>query len=893
MSLSFKLFVDFVSGEKNPVHYFRSSRSPPLVLSHPVYMSNAATRITDLENQVIRTDERHKHLRLISSILTDLAPGQYCSNVHRIISQYHKEALTAIQRVIFLVNSRKITGSDLVKQHDKLVLNLVRIDNSLRKALATGIANCQCEPDLSVLYDHLGQEITEELDSQWYSLYGVHLSNRPHDDSIPYNPKPNILLDLPPPGEDFVDSPFGFGASRIPKWLKQHFHTTGIFDLEEPDSNIEVEFQSDTSESDTLVPDSISYTKTTVELEAKFVAGVWAFDNEINDILDNLTEGQKKFLDSLMGVSDAIDELEAAVKSIKIPEKKAEVLPYLEEFPDVQLQTGFEKRPEFSTKVDSKSRQGVVFDDFNVSLFHTTKPMNVEPGYLEEMKPCDLEPQVVGTLALAQTTNGYKFRLGAKSHSKLDLLMRAYTYLKCDWIVKLAVRTPLGVTGKFKVVSLDANTAGAFGTSLGTTTVSDVVSREGDYWDLAAQPEFVVHVPYNTNYPVVKINDVMCGVALANYAPLSVPTGVSMPLICYISVQPVNVRFYVKKRVELEPQVTKMTLSTKDNRVTYPVPPTGAIVSINRMNATPSGTKLAVFHTNPDTEVGTLYEVPQVASATSTVGKVFVSWSPGKMMYIQEEGTVGRIDANTLDVSFVPSVETVIIQSEEVEFQGELLGTEETSVNTSDYKENYGSLGKRVEAPTGEAHVDVTAEQKIFVPVKTVNVAPPSVSGTPMFTFKVHPRNFGLNGNTGTYAPSHASLEAERFVYFGPSSSNSSSSYCTAKFTSVANAYTNARLLIAAIPPGVTEPTTVLGASQFPRCYHVLHGGETEFEIPWQSQLPIEYVSGNVAPSTIQVWLLENTTVSGQGTPQLTMWVSADGLKYSVPRSPQVLTPLT
>jgi len=193
----------------------------------------------------------------------------------------------------------------------------------------------------------------------------------------------------------------------------------------------------------------------------------------------------------------------------------------------------------------------------------------------------------------------------------------------------------------------------------------------------------------------------------------------------------------------------------------------------------------------------------------------------------------------------------------------------------------------------GVSETKVAIEEEIWIPLNTANL----VSTTPKwFSMKIAPANFGLEGSTAsTPILSHAQVEAARHVWWGPTRRQGKNRICSFKLTSAANAFQNARLVIAQVPPGEAIPTTVVGLTQYPHVYHNLHGPDTVFEAQWQIRYPVARVTGTTADDysgSLVIWMLENSlsTASTSTAPQLTLWVNRAGIEFSLPCAPRTLT---
>jgi len=83
---------------------------------------------------------------------------------------------------------------------------------------------------------------------------------------------------------------------------------------------------------------------------------------------------------------------------------------------------------------------------------------------------------------------------------------------------------------------------------------------------------------------------------------------------------------------------------------------------------------------------------------------------------------------------------------------------------------------------------------------------------------------------------------------------------------------------------------------QFPNREHFLHGTETIFNPQWVNRLPV-IINHATDPSNTNGWLvakiLEDSLVSTSTAPKLTLWVCANAVVYSMPRTPSNLPTVT
>jgi len=189
--------------------------------------------------------------------------------------------------------------------------------------------------------------------------------------------------------------------------------------------------------------------------------------------------------------------------------------------------------------------------------------------------------------------------------------------------------------------------------------------------------------------------------------------------------------------------------------------------------------------------------------------------------------------------------------------------------------------------------VEVTEQN--FIPITTVTVQPDAATNDQLFRFRIHPGNF-----TSGAAESQAQIAYRNHVFSGPGMVNGKISYNTFKVTSAANAFQNARIIIAQIPTEYTrqqvDAMKATDLKQFPNREHFLHGTETIFNPQWVNRLPV-ITNHATDPSNTNGWLvakiLENSLVSTSTAPKLTLWVCANAVVYSMPRTPKDLPTVT
>lgn len=204
-----------------------------------------------------------------------------------------------------------------------------------------------------------------------------------------------------------------------------------------------------------------------------------------------------------------------------------------------------------------------------------------------------------------------------------------------------------------------------------------------------------------------------------------------------------------------------------------------------------------------------------------------------------------------------------------------------------------GSLAAGQTVGTIGARVEVTEQN--FVPINTVTVQPDAQSNDMLFLMRIHPGNFTSGG-----FESQAQIAYRNHVFSGPGMVNGKISYNTFKVTSAANAFQNARIIIAQIPSEYSrlqiQAMKATELKQFPNREHFLHGTETIFNPQWVNKLPV-ITNHETDPSNTNGWLvakiLENSLVSTSTAPRLTYWVCANAVVYSMPRTPKALPAVT
>lgn len=200
-----------------------------------------------------------------------------------------------------------------------------------------------------------------------------------------------------------------------------------------------------------------------------------------------------------------------------------------------------------------------------------------------------------------------------------------------------------------------------------------------------------------------------------------------------------------------------------------------------------------------------------------------------------------------------------------------------------------GSLAAGQTVGTIGAKIEVTEQD--FVPINTVTVQADAATNDQLFKMRIHPGNFTSGG-----VESQAQIAYRNHVFSGPGMVNGKISYNTFKITSAANAFQNARIIIAQIPLEYTaaqiDALKATDLKQFPNREHFLHGTETIFNPQWVNRLPVISNHATDASNT-NGWLvakiLENSLVDDSTAPRLTYWVCANAVVYSMPRTPTAL----
>nr|ULF99739.1 MAG: putative polyprotein [Picornavirales sp.] len=200
-----------------------------------------------------------------------------------------------------------------------------------------------------------------------------------------------------------------------------------------------------------------------------------------------------------------------------------------------------------------------------------------------------------------------------------------------------------------------------------------------------------------------------------------------------------------------------------------------------------------------------------------------------------------------------------------------------------------GSLAAGQTVGTIGARVEVTEQD--FIPINTVTVQANASTNDMLFKMRIHPGNFTSGG-----IESQAQIAYRNHVFSGPGMVNGKISYNTFKITSAANAFQNARIIVAQVPVEYTsaqiDALKATDLKQFPNREHFLHGTETIFNPQWVNRLPVISNHATDASNT-NGWLvakiLENSLVADSTAPRLTYWVCANAVVYSMPRTPKAL----
>lgn len=188
--------------------------------------------------------------------------------------------------------------------------------------------------------------------------------------------------------------------------------------------------------------------------------------------------------------------------------------------------------------------------------------------------------------------------------------------------------------------------------------------------------------------------------------------------------------------------------------------------------------------------------------------------------------------------------------------------------------------------PLGYNTVRVDADRDIFVPFFTT-----TIKEGDQITSIINPIAWN---SSDSKTPSQAQVEAMRHAYVGPSDLQSKSPFCIYKVTSVANAFANARVIVAQVPPVYTlEQVTALSSqelSQFNRKEHVFHGPETTIEVEWMRPDPVmsayspEDINGYLVIKVLEIAC--NTENADE--PKITLWVRpGNTIRYSIPVAPR------
>nr|QJI53477.1 MAG: hypothetical protein [Riboviria sp.] len=189
-----------------------------------------------------------------------------------------------------------------------------------------------------------------------------------------------------------------------------------------------------------------------------------------------------------------------------------------------------------------------------------------------------------------------------------------------------------------------------------------------------------------------------------------------------------------------------------------------------------------------------------------------------------------------------------------------------------------------MEKVIGVNEVSVDASQGIYVPLQTTTLT----ENWTGLNLAITPAKWFRNGTS----LSQAQIEAIRFFFCGPSKRSNRNEFCNYKITSTANAFQNARLIVAQIPETVDASTLdVFELTQYPHKEHQLHGRETIIPCQWMRALPVMAPRNGDTNGTLAIRLIENSLSSDSTAPSITVWVQASNIEYSIPAQPLVFTP--
>jgi hypothetical protein len=178
-----------------------------------------------------------------------------------------------------------------------------------------------------------------------------------------------------------------------------------------------------------------------------------------------------------------------------------------------------------------------------------------------------------------------------------------------------------------------------------------------------------------------------------------------------------------------------------------------------------------------------------------------------------------------------------------------------------------------------------------YVPITTVNVVATPANNDMILKMRIHPGNLTSGGQE-----SQAQMPFRNHVFSGPTIVDDKIAYLTFKITTAANAYQAFRLIAAHIPLEYTaaqiDALKATDLKQFPNKEVYAHGSEVKFVPGWVNRLPV-IVNHATDPSNTNGWLvikiLENSLVTDSTSPKLTLWVCANAVVYSMPRTPAAL----
>nr|APS85756.1 structural polyprotein [Biomphalaria virus 1] len=931
MPFTFEMYKTMIATGNVPA-YFRTRSRPPLVKTSSLsnqecVLNQAMDPMYNYDSNMPKPEFLHHILQFVDGILPDLAPGQYCRSCHNTIVSSHREFSNVLQDFVDEIRKNPNVTDQAVEASFH---HLKKMQLTARKALLirlmSALCNCHCYPDLNIIYSD-GKDVTITVDQMYADHHGQFLSSRP----ISFRHFVQTGLDdyyVQATG-DVVDGPFGNRITRAPPliidawrsskvnlfpWVESDEYgfdvpdaveivqqsgelpvygeceiSDDVFECEDADSDEDFyivlsdgrkvgleefkawekseEFSSLTTEPDVvpdtqIIEDSVhdqilkQTTKDMKDLIKLFVSP--QFDpfapnisypdvnsHECEDFEDDLQDS----LECNCAVCSPIDVIQQAGSPLVADYGRSKAT-------DTSASTK-------TIKICKTSKMTVCDQQYEVHHLGTNVQYDTNLAIAPSTgMPSEFPFQVVDTLTFDNAATGTDYiRLRVSSHTAFSLISRLFSYFFCNFVVKLSCRPCLGVAAQFKIGLLDANTKQD---TTPTITRAEILSGNGPVWNVNEKSEIYVMVPWTRADLMLTHDDIMSVIGITPIAPTAAATGVTTSIQITVEVAPIDIRYFAKRA---------------------PAP----LVSVRNI---PFNTNLTLgpgtFYVSSATLQSGALHVIKVETASGTLVGNLISDETISSVILNEKTTVkvsalpGIINNSVIFVS--NPITDVNVQATEIVQQSgkfEQGGVDDT---VAPFEQSH-IVDKNL--PLGTDQVNVSAEEKIYVPILTTSVTN-TVTTSPFLQVKMSPRNFGLTGNTGTYTPSHASLEAERFCFYGPANH----SFVTIKLTSIANAYANGRIYVAAIPAGVAVPNSVKEATQFPGVYHNFHGGESQMSVPWLHPLPALATSSDLFPCTLAFYLLESSYAASQGTPQLTLWVSADNMNYSVPRAPLNFTVL-